>query len=333
MRYLLPIIFLLPCTLPAQREALPADTALTWVAIVETLLPADPLQGNDSLADMQVLKLKSEDRGLLDHVPHSLNWHLWEGAERERWQYFADANLTLPLGYDAVLDLIGRPDTIVDFDPETYEEKISIAWDVHCCPSFYPFLKIRRLLTWNHATATFEVVPLAFAPAEHDGTTMFWVKYPDVEQPRRTDLDSPDIHWAVHYKTQASSARIDGFKVLKGAEVPLMNRVFDRLASDTSVVIYVLTDAKPASAEERDDIFRVRTDSVAHFDPETYEEVLRPVSIGHRPEDVVDLRFVEEWVWDKRQKLFFTRLLAVAPRIRTEGGWLRAIFYLPVRRE
>lgn len=331
-RFLLLIAFLSPCLLRAQAvERILADTSVSWAAVVESLLPVDPLNGNDSLAEIQVLKLKSVNHGLFDYASHSLNWHIWQAADEGHWQYFADAALKLPLDYDAVLNLIGRPDTIIDFDPETYEEKIKIAWDVHCCPPDYPFLKIRRLLSWRRSTAAFELIPLAFAPVEHDGNALFWIKYPEIAKAPVANLDAPEILWALRYVTAAASPDISDLKVLKGGDIPIAKRLFQRLAPDASLIIYASQDEKPASPEERDDIFRVRTDSALVFNPETYEEVLQPVSKGYRPEDVVDLRFVEEWVWDKRQKLFFTRLLAVAPRVRTEDGWRRSIFYLPVR--
>lgn len=332
-RILLPALFF-PCFVSAQYEALLADTSITWAAVFEMVLPADPLDGwKEEIrewAKMSVLKLQSNDQTLSFYeADHSFNRLLWEASSQDKWKYFADAGLTKPLTFLEILNLIGAPDTIVDVDPETFEEKIMIARDVHCCPQWYPLMKTRSILTYNNHAATFDLIPLSIAPAEEDGNVFYWMKIPEYDTTAKISFDAPEINWAVRFVTQSSSPRITDFQVIKGGETPVMERLFKRIAKDTTVAIYAYGNfERPASLDERDNIFQLHTDTILVINPETYEEESNIVPGGYRPEDVIDIQLIEEWFWDYSKQLPFVRLRSIAPRIPEKSGWKRAIFYL-----
>lgn len=334
MRFLWIYTLFLPFTATAQYDAILADTSVSWAGIFEMTLPANPLNYSEeeswqNLADLVVLKLQSDDTGLSGYFDYSFNTPMWKRLERPDWKYFADADLTRPLACDEVLRIIGAPDTVTTFDPETFQEKIAIVWDAHFFPQECPLLKTRQILTYSNTPAKFGVVPLAIAPAQPDGSVQFWMQFPAENRHSNFDFNSPDIHWAIRFITRNTSPQSGDFKVIKGGEISLAERLFERLGKDTSIAIYVPNDLKkPASPGERDHIFRVQTDTVSIFNPTTYEEETTKVTAGYQPENIVDFQLTEEWIWDNKQQLPFVRLRAVAPRSRKTSSWHKTVFYL-----
>lgn len=335
VRYPTLFALLFPCIASAQYDAILADTSITWAAVFEMTLPIDPLvpyfwnEEFEKMTDLSILKLQSDDQSLLGYTHHSLNALIWIGLGREDWEYFDDAALTRPLTFDEMVSIVSAPDTVMTFDPETYEEKLAVVWDAHHFPYECPLLRTRQILTYNNLEAKFEIIPLAIAPAQPDGSVQFiWIKFPTTDQVANFDLDSPDINWAIRYISKNESPRFADFKVIKGAEKSIAERLFERLAPDTTVALYTIHSDNLLSASERNNIFLPHTDTVVTFDPETYEEKLKILPGGYRPEDIVDIQLIEEWIWDKKQQLPFMRLRGVVPRFITEQGWHEAIFYL-----
>lgn len=336
-RFILPALLLLHCHLFAQLEHILEDPSVNWAAEFEIILPADPLAfatHEDRSASIAVLKITSEyESSLHNYVNHSLSAILWEIAENEEWDVFANAELTRPVDSEELMQMLSGPDTIVRFDPSTYEEKVQIAWDMRSSPQDARFVKVRQLLTYNDEAARFHVHTLAIAPVARNEVPRFWLKVPETEDFRPdTLIANAEVTWAARYVTNVSSPRISDFQVLKDdTDMPIMERFFYRIMADTSVLLYGgLLDEAPLPPDRRACLFSCM-DSVSTFDPETYLEHVEVFHTELMPEQIIDLQMIQEFFWHDEDGLLYTRLVAVAPRYKfyyREGQWYPRVGFL-----
>ena len=327
--FLLPASLLLTLNLAAQIEKILEDPAVSWAAEIELTLPADPLEfsaNEDRTAALAALKLSAEyEPTLQSYVNHSLNAKLWDIAENGDWEAYSNAELTRPLDTEELLQIISGPDTIVTFDQATYEERVQIAWAVRPFPEEARFVKVRQLLTYNDEEAIFKVYLLAIAPFTGSEAPRFWLKVPETEdfQPD-TLFTRPDVTWVARYVTNDASPRVSDFQVLKDDTGPVIERFFDRIMADTTVLLYGgLTDEEPLSVDKRACLFSC-TDSVSTYDPETNVEHVEVFHTELMPDQIVDLQLIEEFYWQDEDGLLYVRLIAVAPRFKfyyQEGQW------------
>lgn len=327
----------LPLHLAAQIEKILEDPSVNWAAEIELTLPADLLQfsaNQDRSAAFAVLKLAPEYEPTLDgYVFHSLNAKLWEIAENEEWEAYANAELTRLLDADELLLIVSGPDTIVTVDPNTYEEKVQIGgWGHRELPFEMPFVKVRQLLTYNDEKAQFGIHTLAIAPFTGSEAPRFWLKVPETETFGPDTLFArPDVTWAARYVTLETSPRVSNFQILKDETGPVMDRFFDRIMADTAVALYANpADEMPMAGDKRACLFSC-TDSVSTFDPESFVEHVEVFHTELLPDQIIDLQLIQEFFWQEEDGLLYTRLVAVAPRYRffyQEGQWYpRVGFY------
>lgn len=327
--FLLPASLFLTLNLFSQTENILNDPSVDWAAEIELTLPADPLEfsaNEDRSAALAVLKLSAEyEPTLQSYLNHSLNAKLWDIAENGDWEAYSNAELTRPLDAEELRQMIGGPDTIITFDQSTYEEKVQIAWDMRPFPHEARFVKVRQLLTYNDKKAQFKIHTLAIAPFTGSEAPRFWLKVPETEDFRPdTLITRPDVTWAGRYITNEASPRVSDFQVVKDKTGPVMERFFDRIMADTTVLLYAnRTDEEPLSTDKRACLFSC-TDSVITFDPQTNVEHMEMFYTELMPDQIIDLQLIEEFFWQDDDGLLYTRLVAVAPRHKfyyQEGQW------------
>jgi hypothetical protein len=336
--FLLPASLFLSLHLFAQTEKILEDPSVNWAAEIELTLPADPLEYSvkeDRSAALAVLKLLADyeyEPSLSPYIHHSLNAKLWDIAENDDWEAFSNAELTRPIEAEELLQIISGPDTVITFNPETYEERVQIAWNARPFPQEARFVKVRQLLTYNDLRAEFKIHTLGITPFTGSEAPRFWLKVPETEDfVPDTLLARQDVTWAARFVTNDASPRISDFQVVKDETGPIMERFFDRIMADTTVALYAnQTDEGPISAERRACLFSC-TDSVSTFDPESYVEHVEVFHTELLPDQIVDLQLIQEFFWQEEDGLLYTRLVAVAPRFKfyyQEGQWYpRVGFY------
>jgi gliding motility associated protien GldN len=99
-----------------------------------------------------------------------------------------DDKFTKRLSTDDVLNMLSKTDTIVTFDPETYEEKVKIVRnDIN--PTDVKRFRVKEIWFFDKETSTMQVRILGIAPlinvTDSEGNfryekVMFWVYYPQV---------------------------------------------------------------------------------------------------------------------------------------------------------
>lgn len=330
-KFLLPLL-VFPFLSSAQPSQILRDEAVSWAAVIEIVLPAEPLSAtikDGKEASVAVLKLSTDDQSLVGFINYSLNEKLWDAAQDGQWEAYADAALTHRLSVDELIEKATTLDTMRTYDPETYEEKIRVAYDAHPLPFEAPLLKVRELLTYDDEDAVFSVHPLAIGPY-YDGVVPFWLRVPD---PPSVSIDpnvsQPEVTWAVRYVTKDASPRPEEMQVVKDETGPIIEHFFDRLRLDTSIALYD-ANQEPITPQRRQCLFSC-TDTVVTFDPETAIEHVQIIRSDLLPRDIVDLQLIQEWYWQEPGHLLTTRLVAVAPRQKfyyQEETWMARVgFY------
>jgi hypothetical protein len=330
-KLLLPLLWSGFCTpLFAQLNAGLKDPSIDWAAFIEMVVPADPVAAaaqGDPFATTSILKLQSDDTGF-GPVQHSLSYYLWEAARQGEWDLFEDPELTRPTRFDAAIRRLMEPDTVIEFDPETYEERVYIQ-SKQAFPAEAPYLRVRQLLVYRNAAATFEIATTAIGPCDHEGNVFYWLRVPV----NHADMPDPKhVVWSVRYVTEDTSPDPESWQEVKNTTGPLLTRFIDRIRGDSSVVLFT-PEAKAVPMQDRPCLFTcLKTEAV--FDPEQYTEEIVQTTLGIDQEQVLELQLVEEWHWDAFNQQLYTVLTAVSPRFlfneQTEEGaevWMKSLFY------
>ncbi len=307
------VVFIsLPLVSLAQTTTKSAGIPADWVAFIELTLPADPsLAQEPDMASAGILKLTVEQNEW--HIPapnHSLHPKLWELVKSGQWSIFADPELTRPLNFEAALAYMSRMDTVVTFNPETYEEKVEIS-GLKAFPFEATWIKVRQVLSYDHATANFHMRTIAIAPCFDSGFTPYWMAVPDA--PWENTPNEEDITWAVKYITHATSPGPDRWQEIKNTTGPIIDRLIDRLRGDENITLYEPETGKPVRGKERECLFAC-TQLIKVFDPQTNTEFQQELYSGIDQQQVTELQLMEEWFWDATAQKLYTRLVAVAPR-------------------
>ncbi|MBU6341661.1 MAG: hypothetical protein KGS48_09230 [Bacteroidetes bacterium] len=311
--------FLLGCSwmLHAQHPKGLQDPATDWAAMVDLTFQADPLASPEfwrKESSLSILKLSAEQYGIRDLPDFSLNSKLWQAARSGQWEMYADAELTRPLAFEDALKKFMRPDTSITFDPETYEERVSINLESKRLPFEAPLVRVRQLLTYHNTTASFSIQTLAIAPCWEDEQPPYWMKLPNyLSVLPESVLDAPDISWGIRYTTEGNSPTEDRWIELKNTTGPLLHRFLDRIRLDTSITLYD-AEENVVSNTKRPCLFSC-FDTIRQFDPQTFKEHVQVVETGIDLELLHDLQLIETWFWDKSQNNLIIRLWAVAPRV------------------
>jgi hypothetical protein len=329
--FLLLLFFAFGAVIYGQSTAQEPD--VDWAAYIELILPADPLLSSgdeDPKAGMAVLKLTSRDAGFSETVNHSLNYKLWEMARQNEWEIFEDAGLTRPLSFETAMRRATRPDTIISFDPSTYEEKLLIAIGSRELPYEAEHLKVRQLLRYHNATANFDIQTLAIAPCWDDGSAPYWLKVPDDDGLPGNPLTDTTITWITRYKTFEASPGPENWEEIKNTTGPILDRFIDRIRNDSSIVLYQ-PEGPAVSITERPCLFSC-SQSMMVFDPQTNKEEIQEINVGLDHEMITELQLVETWFWNEEELTLVTRLDAVAPRywVTNTGDdptYARVLFY------
>lgn len=228
-------------------------------------------------------------------------------------------------------------DTVITFDPVTYDEKITVVTNEPDASQIYAW-RLRQVLTYNAKKAIWNTTIEAIAPllkesipdADSFGLRpLFWFR-PDDEQ---KNLRSKNIIWAKRIiskqpPTMLSFAAPHVLKASEGYQNPLVHQI-RVLGTDMKKPFYGPGNEHPLSREERLSMLS-RSDTVVIFDPETYEEKVTVVSRNIDPASITQLRLMQTWYWDEKKHRLSIYLDAVAPMVDVKDSDGQVRFQQPL---
>ncbi|MCO6480552.1 MAG: hypothetical protein J5I94_28170 [Phaeodactylibacter sp.] len=312
IRPIIILLLLFPFSLPAQIEGLIKDKDIIWAAEVESVICFDAITRSLPPQVLEAIPVK-----VIQETPDSPALHPFAREARKlirqgAFPAFADRGLRQPLSHREALGHMVAVDTIVVFDPETYEEKIHVVRkDMLENTSFFA---VRQLWLYNGKKNELETIALAIAPAiERPSQTgefhpLVWFRLPP---PRRSlaRLKSPAVQFATHLEYTVAEEQIE---VLKGEETHLKKILIERLKKGELTGYDQWNQPIPLS--EAEGIF-IHQDTIITFDPETYEENVQAVRMEFGPMDITDFHVQQNWLFAPSRNSLQCITTALGPAI------------------
>ncbi len=315
---LLCFFFLLPALLPAQSGFL-KDPDIVWAAEIEQDWIVDiPSLDVEWDYGVSTLKLLRTDQNVSDWMSPYLAGLVFQAAKAHKLSIFKDPLFKIPADPERLFTSI---DTVVTFDPDTYEEKVQIVSnDLEPTHEFKAW-RLRQILAYHRKTATWSATPEAIAAlvvvknTEGDSVglaPLFWFR-PDSKRQKITSsriVWAKDV-WSKRGNTYVSMDIRQPVKITPGFQSPILH-LMKIMETDMKTPFYGTLDQQLLTPRERKSMLS-RSDTIVTFDPETFEEKVQVVHNDINPDDIKTLRLYQTWYWDERRSRLSIRLNGVAP--------------------
>lgn len=157
------LVLLLPFLSPAQYDKLLQNKDILWAAEAKVLVSFEPQTEANIPGFLEAIPVKLMQEENFNPSPSPVTQGLIELMEAGRWPAFADAGLTQPLSREAARAQMAQVDTIITFDPETYEETIEVVqWDFN--PEDVGNYRLKQTLFFDPRQGKLQCRPEAVAP-------------------------------------------------------------------------------------------------------------------------------------------------------------------------
>jgi len=258
-----------------------------------------------------------------------------ENMQKGAYSFFEDELLDIPIPTEKIQERMLALDTVVTFDPETYEEKVRIVrgdfdWDL------LTGFRVRQVFYYNKTDKIFGSRVLAIAPlalpkdwAEtmtNESEPLLWLK---IELPKNVEKITPkDVSYAFETKMLNNAPGLQDF-VLKKGRIDFLSLIVNEVSNPSHPVFD--SDFKPIEPSKLQN-YVLTTDTVVTYNAETFEEHIEIVE-RNAIRDVAAISFVQHWFYDDRKNLLFNRVVAIAPeRMRNDGEgnirFSKTLFYI-----
>jgi hypothetical protein len=352
MRLLIPLLFF--STILSAQSAFLKDPDIVWAAEIEQDWVVD-IPSLEEEWDQGVITLKqvrSRENELHWSSPY-LAELVYEAVRRGDLAVFQDPDckekLNINGGFPKVVTLAtvnsmsgdlhhfendNRPvemnnligvqyvDTLITFDPMTYEEKIAAALSLPDPFSVVVAWRLRQVLAYHKKSARWSTEVMGIAPLVevrnwvNDTVELrpaFWFK-PDN---KRHKLHSKRIVWAKktfsgkQTQTELPLHPATLLKTTAGFEHP-MSHLLSVFETKKKSPFYDSQGGKLMSLEERKNMMH-RTDTTVSYNWETHEGTMDVEHKGISDSMIQQLRLAQTWYWDDRRARLSICLDAVAP--------------------
>lgn len=254
---------------------------------------------------------------------------------RDSFACYKDASLSTLLSANEKQILMGYIDTIITFDPKTEEELIQVV--VHSTnPEDILYFRVKHLLYYSKKEMMFKMKALAIAPMIMDYNddmqflgmkAMFWTSVDDLIQ--SPDINNKDNSWATRVYHNFS---VENLTVLKGTQE--IAEIFDIMIEDLSnnaedVYLAHTFDADGRQKMNPAEIRSIQSsiDTIITFDPSTFREVIQVVNNEFNGTNVKQIRLMQDWVWNHKNKSLSISYLGFKPiinRYTTAGKFINS---------
>jgi len=318
MRLILLLLFFTPALL-AQSPLL-KDSDVVWAAEIEQdwVIDISSIENEWDQGVITLKQLRSRENELHWSSPY-LAELVFEAVQKRKVDVFKDPGCSITAG--DFLEYRGA-DTIVTFDPVTYEEQVVIVRNEIQPLKDIKGWRLRQILAYHKKSATWSTTVTAIAPLviiyglegdSLDIRPLFWFK-PD-NKPQK--LENRRISWVkktISGKQAGTKVLIDSLnliKVIPGFENPIVHQL-EQFGTDQKAAFYDSQGDKLLGFEVRRGMM-TKTDTIEIFDPETYEKSLLVEPKGIKVAEISQLRLVQTWYWDTEKARLSIHLDAVAP--------------------
>lgn len=212
-----------------------------------------------------------------------------------------------------ISSMIASIDTIVTFDPETFE-KVKQVMVRAMNPKDIKIFRLKQTIYYDYAKQQFMTVPIAIAPmlekrndkGESEGMSpLFWVEVGSLTE--TPNLNDPNITWAKRMYRNCQFEEVETFKKDKSkAEIiEGMGTHFRKNAKTVELASTFDADGNIMMKEKEKEAFGATIDTIITFHPTTFEENVSVVQNRLNGKDIDEIRLLQDWIWnEKEQKLY-----------------------------
>lgn len=283
--------------------------------------------------DFKILKYQVADADYSKNMDHRLVTKIREN--KLNLELFEDADLTKPYSKEEIKKLGASIDTIITFDPETFEKIPQVVVNEINADKIR-IIRVKQLIYYSRKEMMFKTIPLAVAPVElvyknynevEELKPLFWFK-PNclIEKP---DLTLASIDWA---KRTYRNFSLEDVKVIKQEQEisVLMEMMMDDLKANAKrVAIGSTLDMDGTELYTPDEIQGIGTgiQSFMVKNPETSKMEKKETVIEFEGKSVKELRLIQDWIWDAETKQLNIRYVGFDPiihRTNQDGRFLNS---------
>jgi hypothetical protein len=314
------LFFLLPVFALAQNTP---DSQ--WAFEAESVVYFDRKCAHSDNGGLSATPLKTVQTNTVTPTGTPFRDAILKAIQEGIWPAFTDERLALPLSATNALDQYVVVDSIVTFDPETYEEKLVIV-HYNLLESVKAF-KVRQRWSFDGNKNEFTSQAIALAPlvdgAAPSEQTPVWFKLP-APQGKWFDVEHKRVRFATHLKYQIEEQNI---RPISGSLPGLKSTLLSRLEQGQMAGYDIEGQAIPVDMVP--DIF-IKADTIYTVDPESYEENFEIVKREYRAEDINDYQVVQSWFFEPKKGHLQCQAERVAPAVPITDEYGTLSYYLPL---
>lgn len=322
-------IAFLPLLATAQLNELLKDPNIAWAATFETEHDFR-LNTASKTTKIQLNKLTYPENGCVKFLTDNWLAHwLLDEMKADRYKLYGDPTLSIIVSHSTFLNKVTFIDTVITFDPNSYEEKVQVIRN-DLNPDDIKGFRTQQVIYYDKKAGSYSTKLLALAPmvnqtdANGNVSGKFPLAWLPMAESSSNDLSvkNPDIIWSALLIDKANILEISTLKTIKNdLKKSFGEQIFIEAASMKHPVEssggYGCGEFLSKAEVER---ITTRIDTIITFDPETFIETVQIVKNFYNPNDLKQVILAQEWYFDNRRKVVANRLKAVAPYIEVRDA-------------
>ncbi len=320
-----PVIILLfyALSVSAQYDDLQKDKNITWMAefFHDHSFALNKSSSNDLI---KLIKFEGDASNFSNNNTSNwvVNW-IHSGIKSNEFDFFKDANLSKALTAEEVDGLVAKIDTVTTFNTDTYQEMIQII-KVELSSNDIQGLRVKQIIYYDQKQKNFNTRVVAIAPlvmeaawkneksksSTNSDYPLLWIKM-DGKLPKKFKVKSSEINWAALVFSSKNPINLNEVKEVKISDgFDVKNRIYQQAIDFEKPITLSFDGNEKLTREELNSIYTSK-DTVITFSPDTYEEMVKIVENEIKPEDISNIRIVQEWYFDQEKNRLMNQLKAI----------------------
>jgi len=322
-KLLLLSLFILSSTFAyAQYEDLEKDKNIIWIAEFTMDHSFAPIA--DDINTNQIIKFYQAPTSFEEAtIDNWLIYKIFDNIYDGQYQYFKDNDLKKEISHKEIIDFTnaidGARDTLITYDPETYESRIKVVTNAINLEDVKGF-RCKQVIYYHKKENNFQTRLVAIAPLLMRYDTkeideIFWIKM-DSHFPTNFNINDQNITWGNLSYNRTTPLEIDQVEVIKRKKkFDFQKKIYQQALKLEKKIEFESFGSNELATKEILERMHSSVDTIITYDPETYNETMRVVKNEMKLDEVKTFRFIQEWYYDKSKKQLINRLRAIVPVI------------------
>lgn len=282
----------------------------------------------------KILKYQVDNLNTSDNDDHNLFFKLLRN--RKEIKLYKESTLDNLCTSKEVEHNIGRVDTVVTFDPQTFAEVVQVVVNA-LNPEDVKGFRVRQVIYYSKKAMAFKSIALAVAPLLYNSDSkdpssadlmpLFWMKATALNT--SPNILSSDITWAKRMYRNFDVSTVKMIKEEQSFAAIIEQMMTDFKANSETVKIghTFEADGMEHFVAEEVKLLGGSIDTIITFDPNTFAEKVSVVESKMDGKTIRALRLIQDWVWDKSTNSLSIRYVGFAPivdRVDLDGKFLNS---------